>query len=301
MTRRKPPARRRPARGTRAPARSRPRKRFGQHFLSPAWAAKVVAAIAPQPGDAFLEIGPGEGALTLPLARTGAPVLAVEIDRDLASDLARRAPPNVTILAEDMLTADVIPLWRGLVPQRPPDAAEAAPPAPRFRVAGNLPYYVTSPILLKLVGLFRAHGMLHDATVMVQREVADRLVARPGTKDYGVSTVLLSVHARVSRLLELPPGAFTPPPKVRSTLIRLEFGPPPVRIPDERVFDAVVKAMFGQRRKTIVNALKAYDPTAPAVLAIAGIDARRRPETLQLADIARLAELFAAARRRPVV
>jgi 16S rRNA (adenine1518-N6/adenine1519-N6)-dimethyltransferase len=279
------------------PARRRPRKRFGQHFLAPAWAAKVVEAIRPVRGDAFLEIGPGMGAITLPLADTGLPILAVEIDRDLASTLAQQAPTNVTILSADVLKADVMPLLSGLVPQAPPDAAGIARPERRLRVVGNLPYYATSPILFRLVELHRAHRLIHDATVMVQKEVADRLVARPGTRDYGVLTVTLGVHARISRRLELPPGAFTPAPKVRSTLVHLEFTEPLVRIPDEELFEKLVKAIFSQRRKTLLNSLKAFDRSAPLVLSAMRLDGRRRPETLEIEEIARIADLIAADRR----
>jgi 16S rRNA (adenine1518-N6/adenine1519-N6)-dimethyltransferase len=280
--------------------RHRPRKRFGQHFLSPAWANKVVAAIAPAPGDAFLEIGPGQGAITLPLAETGLPILAIEIDRDLASDLASRAPANVTILARDALEVDVMPLLSGLLPLGPPDAM-GHQRRRRLRVAGNLPYNITSPIFSRLLALHQATGLLHDATVMVQKEVADRLLARPGTRDYGVLTVLMSVRTRISRLFDLPPGAFTPAPAVRSTLLRLEFTAPTVRLPDEQLFNDVVKAIFGKRRKTVANALKAFDRSAPDVLAEAGIDGRRRPGTLQVQEIARVAERLAARRRPPVV
>lgn len=282
---------------SRTPGRHRPRKRFGQHFLAPAWAAKVVEAIRPVRGDAFLEIGPGTGALTLPLADTGLPILAIEIDRDLAGDLSQKAPSNVTMLTADVLKADVMPLLSGLAPQGPPAPIGLALPERRLRVVGNLPYYATSPILFRLVDLHRAHGLLHDATVMVQKEVADRLVGRPGTRDYGVLTVMLTVHARVTRLLELPPGAFTPPPKVRSTLVRLEFTQPTVRIPDERLFEKLVKAIFSQRRKTLLNSLKAFDRSAPLVLSAMRIDGRRRPETLEIEEIARIAELIAATRR----
>jgi 16S rRNA (adenine1518-N6/adenine1519-N6)-dimethyltransferase len=282
---------------SRTPGRRRPRKRFGQHFLAPAWAERVVEAIRPVRGDAFLEIGPGTGAITLPLAATGLPVLAIEIDRDLAGELAGKAPPNVTILTADVLKTDVMPLLSGLAPQGPPDPIGIALPERRLRVVGNLPYYATSPILFRLVDLHRAHGLLHDATVMVQKEVAERLVARPGTRDYGVLTVLLGVHARISRVLELPPGAFTPPPKVRSTLVHLELTAPAVRIPDERLFEKLVKAIFSQRRKTLLNSLKAFDKSAAAILERAEIDGRRRPETLSLDEIARLADLLAAGRR----
>jgi 16S rRNA (adenine1518-N6/adenine1519-N6)-dimethyltransferase len=284
-----------------AAPRHQQRKRFGQHFLSPSWAAKVVAAIAPEPGDVFLEIGPGTGAITIPLAATGAPILAVEIDRDLARDLAGRSPSNVTILTGDVLKTDVIPLLSGLTPSLPPGTERGLPVARRLRVVGNLPYNMTSPILFRLVELYRRHGVPADATVMVQREVADRIAARPGTRDYGVLTVTLAVRARVTRLLELPPGAFTPPPQVKSTLIRLAFDQQTIRLPDEQLFEDVVKALFGQRRKTAANALKAFDRTAPAVLAIAGIDGRRRPETLTLEEIARIALLIARARQPDVV
>jgi 16S rRNA (adenine1518-N6/adenine1519-N6)-dimethyltransferase len=281
------------------PARGgRPRKRFGQHFLAPAWARKVVEVIAPEPGDVFLEIGPGTGALTLPLAAHHVPILAIEIDRELVSDLLQRVPPHVTVMTGDVLKTDVLPFLSGLEPHRPIAGPGAGPPRPRrTRVVGNLPYYIAAPILVRLIDIHRRHGFFTDATVMLQREVADRLTARPGAKDYGVLTIMLAVHARITRLLDLPPGAFTPPPKVRSSVVRLAFGPPTVRIRDEALFERMVKALFGQRRKTLSNALKAFDPTGPAVLALAGIDSRRRPETLSVEELARLAELFASVRQ----
>jgi 16S rRNA (adenine1518-N6/adenine1519-N6)-dimethyltransferase len=281
---------------------NRPRKRFGQHFLLPGWARKVVVAVAPQPGDVFLEIGPGRGALTLPLAESGVPILAVEIDRDLVAGLAPQVPRNVTVMTGDVLTTDVLAVLSGLEPTRPPQSSPAASEsARRFRVVGNLPYNITSPILTRLIEWHRRENLFDDATLMMQREVADRLVAKPGTKAYGVLTVMLSVHATITRLLDLPPGAFKPAPKVRSAVVRLAFGPPAVRIADDAVFERMVKVMFGQRRKTLANALKGFDATAPAILALAGIDGRRRPETLQLEEIARLAELFASVRRPPVL
>lgn len=277
----------------------RPRKRYGQHFLAPSWAERVAKVVDPQPGDVFLEIGPGTGALTLPLAGSGAPVLAVEIDRDLVADLAPRVPANVTVMSADVLTADVLAVLSGLEPQRPPGTSSpgAAVPTRRFRIVGNLPYNIASPILVRLIEWHRREGVFADATVMLQKEMADRLVARPGKKDYGVLTVLLGQHARISRLLELPSSAFKPAPKVRSSVIRLEFGPPAVRVVDEVLFERMVKAMFGQRRKTLANALKSFDPTAPAVLALAGIDSRRRPETLDIEEMGRLADLFSSVRR----
>ena len=313
------------------PPRHRPRKRFGQHFLSDVWAQKVVQAINPQPGDVFLEIGPGAGAITLPLAATGAPILAVEIDRDLVAALAARVPPNVTLLTGDFLRTEVMNFLAGLSPVRPPvgvassiSTARGAPPplarpaaledslssaglsmprgaspptTKRVRVVGNVPYNLSSAILFRLIELYRRDGVFADATVMLQREVADRLVAKPGTKAYGVLSISAQIHTTMTRLLELPPGAFRPAPKVHSAVARIVFHPPAVRLVDEPLFDRMIRTMFSARRKTLSNALKPFDQTAPAVLALCGIDGRRRPETLQLAELARLAELFASAKR----
>jgi 16S rRNA (adenine1518-N6/adenine1519-N6)-dimethyltransferase len=278
----------------------RPRKRFGQHFLAPGWASKVVAAIAPEPGDVFLEIGPGRGALTLPLASTGAPILAVEIDRDLARALAAEAPRNVTVMQGDVLKTDVVPYLSGLEPQRSVATASGPGPARRVRIIGNLPYNLTSPIFYRLAELQEQHRLFDDATVMVQREVADRLAAKPRSRDYGVLTVSMALVGQITRLLDLPPGAFRPAPKVRSSVVRLTFGPPPVRVPDPAFFVKVVKQVFGQRRKMVGNGLKGLVPHPADVLRAAGIDADRRPETLTFAEFARLAGEAQAA-MRPVL
>ena len=277
------------------------RKRFGQHFLAAAWADKVVAAVEPAPGDVFLEIGAGTGSLTLPLAATGAPVVAVEVDRDLVALLSKRLPPNVTLVSGDFLEIDPLPIVRGLEPQRPAAWAGSAPRARRFRVVGNLPYNVASRIVLRLVEMHRRQAFFADATVMLQKEVADRLLGQPGTKAYGALTILTTLHVRVTRLLELPPGAFVPRPKVHSTVVRLTFGSPLARVGDEAAFGRLVKAMFSRRRKTLANALKPFHPSSAEVLAASGIDGRRRPETLQVTEIARLAELFASVRRAPML
>jgi 16S rRNA (adenine1518-N6/adenine1519-N6)-dimethyltransferase len=287
----------------RGPGKSvhRPRKRFGQHFLAPAWAQKVVAAIAPSPGDVFLEIGPGTGALTLPLAESGAPILAIDIDRDLVRDLAGRVPPNVTLMAANVLQTNVMALLRGMTPQRPAASGAAADPERRYRIVGNLPYNVATPILFRLIELHRHDAGLADATVMVQREVADRMLARPGRKDYGALSIFSQVHTRLTRLLDLPPGAFVPPPKVRSTVIRMTFSPSAVRIVDDELFVQLVRTIFGQRRKTLKNGLKGLTPAPADVLDRAGIDPRRRPETLQLTELARLVEQIAAVGRTPML
>jgi len=269
----------------------RPRKRFGQHFLSQAWASKVVAAINPAPGDVFLEIGPGKGALTMPLAAFGAPIVAIEIDRDLASDLAGRVPRNVSVVTGDVLKSDVIPYLSGLEPQRPPELSGYKPAARRIRIVGNLPYNLTSPILFRLAELQSQHQMFYDATLMLQKEVAARQAARSGTRDYGVLTVTMQVHGTLKRGLDLPPGAFKPAPKVQSSVVQLIFGPPPVKIGDPRQFLRVTKAVFSQRRKVLSNALKSVTPRPAEALKEAGIDPRRRPETLTLEELARLAQL----------
>ncbi len=264
------------------------KKRFGQHFLERPWVDKILRAIQPQPSETFIEIGPGRGALTRPLAAAVAHVAAFEIDRDLASELRGNAPPNLAIVEGDFLdlTADRV---------RNALAHEGDAPS-RVRVAGNLPYNVASPILFRLIALYRDGIPLLDATVMLQREVADRLVASPGTREYGVLSVLVRHGADVKRLLSLPPGAFRPAPNVHSSLVRLQFHPdePPAR--DEVAFEKVTQAIFTRRRKTLTNALLAYPPSegvqVAEVLRRAGLDGQRRPETLEIAELVRLADAF---------
>jgi 16S rRNA (adenine1518-N6/adenine1519-N6)-dimethyltransferase len=271
-------------------------KKFGQHFLQGAWADKLVAAIDPQPADRFLEIGPGPGALTLRLAPRVAHLTAIEIDRQMVEALRPRLPPNVTVIQADFLDYDIKLLLGG---------PEGSPFGPAMRVAGNLPYNVSSPILFKLIEVHRTLGGIADATLMLQREVADRLVAVPGTRDYGVLSILIQLHADVRQVLALPPGAFRPPPKVHSSVVRLRFRPPAVTIPDEGAFVTMVRSMFTQRRKTLSNALRAYAESrghsATAALAHAGVDPARRPETLQLSELSRLAEFFAPKSSPPVL
>lgn len=280
----------------------RARKRFGQHFLSNKWAKKVVEAINPQPGDVFLEVGPGQGALTFPLAATGAPVVAVEVDRDLIAELSTRVPPNVTLVAGDILKTDVVPYLTGLQPTRPPGVGpDAALPKRRYRLVGNLPYNLSTPILFKLIEWHQQHGLFHDAVIMLQLEVAERLAAKPGTKAWGALSLYLKLHSDSTILMRLPPGAFSPPPKVNSAIARLTFHAPTIKIADEKVFDQFVQRMFSLRRKTLNNVLKSIDRTAPAVLAEAGIDGMRRPETLSLVEIGRIVELLAVAKRPAVL
>ena len=272
----------------------RARKRFGQHFLEPAWVEKVVRAIDPQPDDTFIEIGPGRGALTRPLAARAKCVLAYEIDRDLAAALRAQGIPNITVVEGDVLETLTV---QSPSPQPPSPRQLAHSPEP-LRVAGNLPYNAASPIMFRLADLFAAGAPIGDATLMLQREVADRLVAAPGTREYGVLGVLLQHVATIDILLKLPAGAFRPPPKVRSALVRLRFHPPLPMVTSPQVFTGIVRAVFTRRRKTLANALLAVDKTGrrsfgPA-LEQAGLDGRRRPETLTLDEFARLADAYTA-------
>jgi 16S rRNA (adenine1518-N6/adenine1519-N6)-dimethyltransferase len=275
----------------------RPRKRFGQHFLEPQWVAKLVAAIQPAPTDRFIEIGPGPGTITEPLAARVAHVLAVEVDRDLAASLAARRLPNVTVVAADVLTVDLTELARqvggGELSSFEASPATASGSAGQVRVAGNLPYNISSPILFRLLDV-ATMGLFSDATLMLQKEVADRLLAEPGTSDYGVLTLTTALGAEVTRVLSLPPGAFRPPPKVHSAVVRLTFRALPPDVHDPALVIDIVRAVFTQRRKTLSNALAPFASTrgrsARNVLVAAGIDPQRRPQTLILSEVARLAD-----------
>jgi 16S rRNA (adenine1518-N6/adenine1519-N6)-dimethyltransferase len=233
--------------------------------------------------------------LTSRLAPRVAHLTAIEIDRNLAASLRPQLPPNVDLVCADVLTLDFAPyLTRG-----------------PLRVAGNLPYNISTPILFKLLRISGTPGAdatmdassprlpLVDATVMLQLEVAERLLARPGIKDYGVLTIFASAQADITHLLTLPPGAFRPAPKVRSAVVRLVFKPSVIPIGHAGVFERMVRTMFMQRRKTLSNALGPFSQgtgwTSGVALSIAGIDGKRRPETLDLGELVRLSSVFAQA------
>lgn len=255
----------------------RARKRFGQHFLEPAWVAKLLASLSPAPDDVFLEIGPGRGALTAPLAPRVRRVIAVEIDRDLADFLQQRLPPTVTVVQADFLEVDLERLLAGENP---------------VRVVGNLPYNVSSPILFKLLHAAGHGEVLADATLMLQKEVADRLAAAPGTADYGSLAIQVALLADVERVLTLPPGAFRPPPTVTSAVVRMRFRPPRVEVGSMDAFERIVRGVFLQRRKTLANALKpvadSFGRSAAELLAVTDLDGRKRPGELTLEEVARL-------------
>jgi 16S rRNA (adenine1518-N6/adenine1519-N6)-dimethyltransferase len=256
----------------------RARKRFGQHFLESAWVHKLIAALETSADDTFLEIGPGRGALTRALAPHVARIVAVEIDRDLGGALSSRVPPNVRVVTGDFLDVDLDEVLR-----------DETPP---LRVVGNLPYNVSSPILFRLLHAADHGCRFRDATLMLQKEVADRLVARAGAGGYGALAIQVALLADVDRLLTLPPGAFRPPPEVTSAVVRLRFRAPAADVGDPTAFERVVRGVFRQRRKTLLNAFRpvaeSFGRSAAQVIERAGLDPTRRPETLTVEEMAGL-------------
>jgi 16S rRNA (adenine1518-N6/adenine1519-N6)-dimethyltransferase len=248
----------------------RPRKRFGQHFLTDRhYLARIVDAIAPATGDAMAEIGPGTGLLTAELVARVDHLHVIEIDRDLAAALRKRFPADrVTVHEGDALEFDFTAL-----------------PAP-LRVVGNLPYNVSTPILFHIAAL---QERIRDCTFLLQKEVVDRMVAAPDTSDYGRLSVMLQYRFRMHSLLHVPPGAFTPPPKVDSSVVRMvPLGPGRLAARDEALFERLVSAAFSQRRKTLRNAASAV--AGPQAFERAGIDARRRGDTLSVQEFVALSD-----------
>ncbi|MCE7939513.1 MAG: 16S rRNA (adenine(1518)-N(6)/adenine(1519)-N(6))-dimethyltransferase RsmA, partial [Chloroflexi bacterium CFX6] len=262
----------------------RPRKGLGQHFLvDPSHLARIVDAAELAPTDAVLEIGPGLGVLTAALARAAGRVVAVEIDPGMRAVLADvlAGLPNVAIVPADILAvepADVLGL-----------GADAVGRCPGYKVVANLPYHITSAVLRHVL---EARVVPERAVVMVQKEVADRILAGPG--DMSILAVAVQLYARPSRVSVVPAGAFYPPPKVDSAVLRLDVYPsPPVDVGDVDVFFRVVRAGFGQKRKQLRNSLAGGlglpAEVAGALLRQAGIDPSRRAETLTLEAWAALA------------
>lgn len=216
--------------------------------------------------------------MTAALAPCVRRLIAVEIDRDLAAALPARVPANVLVVVGDFLEVDLDALVRD---ERRP-----------IRVAGNLPYNVASPILFRLLDAADEGRRIRDAVVMLQKEVADRLVAAPGADGYGALTIQVQLLADVERVLALPPGAFRPAPKVTSALVRLRFRGAAAEVGDRGRFARLVRGLFQQRRKTLLNALrplvKAHGQSAGQVLEAAELTPSRRPETLTVAEMARL-------------
>jgi 16S rRNA (adenine1518-N6/adenine1519-N6)-dimethyltransferase len=261
-----------------APAfKAQPRKRFGQHFLhDQGILRRIVEAAAPKIGDRLIEIGPGEGALTLPLLRVAGEMTAIELDRDLIEPLREKSSG---VGALKIINADVLNV----------DFTELAAGSP-LRIVGNLPYNISTPILF--------HCLTHAASIqdmhfMLQKEVVDRMAAPPGNKTYGRLSVMLQLRCTVEPLFRVLPGAFRPPPKVDSAVVRLT--PLSANTLDDADFariEKIVRAAFGQRRKTLSNALS--DVATVAQIQAAGIDPRTRAEQLSPSDYIKLARSVSA-------
>jgi 16S rRNA (adenine1518-N6/adenine1519-N6)-dimethyltransferase len=250
---------------------------LGQNFLRDQTAIRrIVAALGDISQQAVVEIGPGQGAITGLLAAQAGRVIALELDRELAPRLrAFLGSDSVTVLEQDVLQFDF--------------AAAASAARQKLAVVGNLPYYITSPILLKLA---ESASALDRAVVMVQREVADRIVAEPGSRDYGLLSVTVQMYGPVERLFTLPPGAFSPPPDVHSTVFRWRFAPRFKELGVEHEsFLPFARQAFAQKRKTLANNLRAAQHSLAAIqtaLASAGIPPQARAEELSLETLARL-------------
>jgi 16S rRNA (adenine1518-N6/adenine1519-N6)-dimethyltransferase len=267
--------------------------KLGQHFLaSDSYALQLVDALRDVSQNTVVEIGPGRGVLTSLLAKRARRLIAVELDRVLAAQLRLRfgTSPNVEVIEGDILFIDFDSLF-GPKPGLSRPGIEFKPtPA---RVIGNLPYYITSDILLRL---FDYSKYFETLVILVQREVADRIAAKPGSRDYGLLSATAQLHARVEKMFTLPPGAFAPPPKVHSTALRLTMAPRQHELGldgNGQIADGFIdflKLSFGQKRKTLWNNLKsAYpEPHLRAALTQVRVKPTARAETLSLEESAAL-------------
>lgn len=257
-------------------ATHRPRRRFGQNFLhDPHVIDRIVRAVNPQPGERLVEIGPGLGALTVPLLRAAGRLDAIEIDRDVIPQLQASCAGagELRLHNLDVLDCDLSPL------------AEGQP----LRLVGNLPYNISTPLIFHLLAQL---PLIRDMHFMLQKEVAERLAAGPGSAPYGRLGVMVQLRCRVENLFGVGAGAFKPAPKVESAVVRLTpHARPPVHVDDAARLAELVRCAFNQRRKTLRNALKGQ-VTAEQITAI-GIDPGRRPETISLAEFAALANAAA--------
>lgn len=267
--------------------------KLGQHFLaSDSFAAQIVDALGDVSQNTVLEIGPGRGVLTSLLAKRTRRLIAVELDRVLAAQLRLRFGmfSNVEVIEADILSIDFDSLFGPKPGLRRPGIEFRHEPV---KVIGNLPYYITSEILLRL---FDSAKYFETIVILVQREVADRIAAEPGSRDYGLLSATAQIYARVEKLFTLPPGAFAPPPKVHSTALRLTMAPRQKELgldedglTADRFID-FLKLSFGQKRKTLWNNLKSNypEPLLRAALAQARVKPAARAETLSLEETAAL-------------
>jgi 16S rRNA (adenine1518-N6/adenine1519-N6)-dimethyltransferase len=265
-----------------ASAKAGSKPRLGQHFLvNDSNAARIVDALGDISHSTVLEIGPGRGVLTSLLAKRTRRLIAIELDRVLAAQLRMKFAlyPNVEIIEGDVLAIDFSTLFGPKPGASRPGLVQTPEPVP---VVGNLPYYITSDILLRL---FEFRQCFSTIVIMVQKEVADRLAATPGSRDYGLLSATAQLYANVERLFTLPPGAFSPPPKVHSSVVRLTMSPRVNALNvDEEGFIHFLKLSFGQKRKTLWNNLKTeYAPDLlKEALREAGVKPTVRAETLPL-------------------
>ena len=244
-------------------------RRLGQHFLRPASVERLLRVIDPKPDEVFLEIGPGAGALSFPLAARCREVVAVELDRPLVQRLGGRAP-NLRVIHGDALDVDLA----SLVP-------------PGSRLVGNLPYAISSPLLRRFLEL---RGHVRDIHVMLQEEVARRVAARPGSKEFGILSVLYALWADCDIPLRFPPGAFAPPPRVSSAILRARFlSAPRADVGDPAAFERLLQRSFTHRRKTLENNLQDSYPNLKEHLRLLKITGTRRAETLSIVEFAELA------------
>jgi len=256
------------------PSRPMPR-RLGQHFLRPASVERLLRVVDPKPDQHFLEIGAGSGALTVPLAARARHVTAIELDAALVARLQPRAPSNVTVIRGDALRADL----------------EAVTP-PGSRLVGNLPYAISSPLLRRFLDL---RSRVADVHVMLQAEVARRIAAAPGGKEYGILSVLYALVADVDVPLRFPPGAFAPPPNVSSALLRARFLDRPRAEVDLADLERLLRKAFARRRRTLENNLEDSYANLKEHLRLVHIEGSRRAETLSVVEFARLARALAKA------
>jgi len=263
----------------------RPRKRFGQNFLHDTGViARIIAAIAPTPDERIVEIGPGLGAITCPLLKALGKLDVIELDRDVIPLLRERCDKlgELRIHQADALKFDIAELLEG--------------PDETLRVVGNLPYNISSPLLFHL---FERADRINSMVFMLQKEVVDRLAAPPGGKDYGRLSVMAQAICKVEALFTVAPGAFNPPPKVDSAIVRLTPHPEPLLdAATHRALAKVVTQAFGQRRKTLRNTLK--DTVNADTMTALGIDPTRRPETLSLDEFILLARQVTTSGQEPV-
>ena len=258
-----------------------PRKKLGQHFLSDRNILnKVTRTAEVNQEDVILEVGPGLGEMTLALAQNAKKVIAVEIDSKLADLLRKKVSglPNVKIILGDILRIDFDSLFR-----------EAGQP---LKVVANLPYQISTPLLFRFI---ESKKIFSSFTLMLQREVAERIVASPGEKEYGPLSVFIQIFSDVSIRFLIKPSAFFPPPKVESAVVQMVWKDKPlIELKNEEWFKKVVKASFGYRRKTLINALKHSELSLPESIKMKmdklGIDQQRRPGTLTILDFIRLAD-----------